>query len=123
MSALFRVEQILNPYPLHYRMAFAFSDITSTACPWACITANCPHFCGGNRGYHSPLIQHDDLGSACSPGESQSAQDDSITSCPYPLPFGSSVYSCLSLVSVNDVYQQFKYFNRITILSSLPVWH
>jgi hypothetical protein len=82
------------------------------------------HLRGDNRGYHSPLIQHDDLGSACSPEDFLvcAGWEPNILSIPLTFWF-KRLYSCLSLVCNYGVYQQFKYFNHITILSSPPVWH
>jgi hypothetical protein len=68
----------LNPYPPHYRTAFAFSDLL------------CPHphrrtlrfaFPEGEiRVYQVPLISPDDLGSAFPPGDFTVTQDETRAS-------------------------------------------
>jgi hypothetical protein len=78
----------LNRYPLHYKMAFAFSSVPYL--PPRRLALRLPTLAGGRQAYHVPGTDLNGLGSACSPVARVSVRGDERTPLPGHLPFGSS---------------------------------
>jgi hypothetical protein len=111
----------LNPYPPHYKTAFAFSTFL---CPH-------PHRLPlrekyGLTTFHAQTIEW--VRFRLFAGGASSAVRELETLTPGHLPFGPSLWALLSalqhlwLVSVNDVYQRFTCVNHTIHPGSRPLW-
>ena len=100
-SARLRVEQILNPYPAHYRLAFAFSGVLCRQTHWRPLRLAVS---GNQRGlpvYHvSYQHRYGWVRFRLFAGDATSATGDFIAPVPDPLPFWFKPVSIFGLLRV-----------------------
>ena len=99
--ARLRVEQILNPYPAHYRLAFAFSGVLCRQTHWRPLRLAVS---GNQRGlpvYHvSYQHRYGWVRFRLFAGDATSATGDFIAPVPDPLPFWFKPVSIFGLLRV-----------------------
>ena len=87
--------QILNPYLIHYRSAFAFSGAPLPASPWANLAIGCPSREGEIRAYQVPPLTLNGLASVYPPGESKDYVEQNRSTPSIPLAILAQAYQHL----------------------------